>query len=125
MVPWAEAGADGPRSRPLLFSGEGARPQQDSAVSRAIAEAPSAPEHLKSEEVPTAPGLPTPPAAVLQTPPPFGERFVQGTASFCTGLYRPAWELEAAHSWLPDYPGGFERKPVSTSALRGVGRRCR
>ncbi|XP_043742438.1 serine protease 44-like isoform X1 [Cervus elaphus] len=63
---------------PARTGGEGARPQQDSAVSRAIAEAPSAPEHLKSEEVPTAPGLPTPPAAVLQTPPPFGERFVQG-----------------------------------------------
>ena len=82
-------------------------------MSRAISEAPSAPEHLKSEEVPTARGLPTPPAALLQTPPPFGERFVRGTA-FCTGLYRPAWELEAVHSWLRDYPGGFERKPVST-----------
>ncbi|XP_043298997.1 serine protease 44-like isoform X2 [Cervus canadensis] len=63
---------------PARTGGEGARPQQDSAVSHAIAEAPSAPEHLKSEEVPTAPGLPTPPAAVLQSPPPFGERFVQG-----------------------------------------------
>ncbi|XP_070319397.1 serine protease 44-like [Odocoileus virginianus] len=78
MVPWAEAGADGPHSRPLLFSGEGARPREDSAVSRAVAEAPSAPEHLKPEEVPTAPGLPTPPAAVLRTPPRFGERFLRG-----------------------------------------------
>lgn len=91
-------------------------------MSRANAEAPSAPGPLKSEAVPTAPGLPAPPVEdVLQTPPPFGGSFVPGTASFCTGLYRPAWELEAAHPWLGDCPGGFERKPVSPSAVRGVG----
>ena len=95
-------------------------------MSRANAEAPSAPGHLKSEEVPTAPGLPTPPAEdVLQIPPPFGGWFAQGTASFYAGLYRPAWDLEAAHAWLGDCPGGFERKPASTSAVRGVGRRCK
>ncbi|XP_068839230.1 serine protease 44-like [Capricornis sumatraensis] len=56
---------------------ERARPKEDSAMSRANAEAPSAPGPLKSEAVPTAPGLPTPPAEdVLQTPPPFGGSFV-------------------------------------------------
>ncbi|XP_017893973.1 PREDICTED: serine protease 44-like [Capra hircus] len=49
-------------------------------MSRANAEAPSAPGPLKSEAVPTAPGLPTPPVEdVLQTPPPFGGSFVPGT----------------------------------------------
>ncbi|XP_052493230.1 serine protease 44-like [Budorcas taxicolor] len=56
---------------------ERARPKEDSAMSRANAEAPSAPGPLKSEAVPTAPGLPAPPAEdVLQTPPPFGGSFV-------------------------------------------------
>ena len=128
MVPWAEAGADRLHSRPRLLtgpsppSGEGARPKEDSAMSRANAEAPSAPGHLKSEEVPRAPGLPTPPAEdVLQIPPPFGGWFAQGTASFYAGLHRPAWELEAVRAWLADCPGGFERKPVSTSVVRGWG----
>ncbi|XP_055269248.1 serine protease 33-like [Moschus berezovskii] len=67
-----------PRRRQLPRpSGEGARPKEDSAMSRAITEAPSAAGHLKSEEVPTAPGLPTPPAEGVP-PPPFGGWFVQG-----------------------------------------------
>uniref|UniRef100_A0A8C0AAU7 Peptidase S1 domain-containing protein n=1 Tax=Bos mutus grunniens TaxID=30521 RepID=A0A8C0AAU7_BOSMU len=69
---------------PARTGGEGARPKEDSAMSRANAEAPSAPGHLKSEEVPRAPGLPTPPAEdVLQIPPPFGGWFAQVSQGTC------------------------------------------
>ena len=73
-------------------------------MSRANAEAPSAPGHLKSEEVPTAPGLPTPPAEdVLQIPPPFGGWFAQGTASFYAGD-RKSTRLNSSHTLASRMP---------------------